>query len=255
MNEELFQLGVILLNSSSILQLSSSLTLLNHFEFHTAFPLLKKSKKLPRVLLKGILVHTTSPLCLEFTLQYASVLDEKHPQLVLLLLMIYATLVCSDDLPSKYSPAAFCERLGPTFADMKKVFEKKLTSTELDGGRKTFIDAFFPLIAKQFPSQTEFDFMFETITTMLRRGFDKWKFSLLKIISALLFSFPFVCNSEQMTTLTELVAYLCMDLCFCIYILGHHSHERVALAAQEMLPVITKQIDQTSANIPLEVGK
>ncbi len=140
------------------------------------------------------------------------------------------------------------------------------------------MEEFFDLLLQKFPSDENFSFFLDVIMILLRRGPERWKFPLFVFLPALLqyltiliidlFSLPiwqrkqinyqyckpnfcpflayyrirYTClfSSDELVHLAELVVYFC-----------HSSNERLAAAAEELLPFVISHSQLCS--VPLAV--
>jgi len=100
------------------------------------------------------------------------------------------------------------------------------------------VDEFFDQLLLTFPSEDSFSFVLDMIMILLRRGPERWKYPLFFFLPALLQRYTCSYSSDELVHLAELVIYFC-----------HSSNERLASAAEELLPFVINQSQLCS--IPL----
>ena len=77
-------------------------------------------------------------------------------------------------------------------APFKPIFEKKIKATsEMDSGRRIFLEEFFSTMKKNFPTEQDFATVLDSIMILIRRGIERWRFPLFTLLTHLL-RYPFI---------------------------------------------------------------
>eukprot|EP01114_Cavostelium_apophysatum_P023437 TRINITY_DN8824_c0_g1_i8.p1 TRINITY_DN8824_c0_g1~~TRINITY_DN8824_c0_g1_i8.p1 ORF type:complete len:658 (-),score=203.02 TRINITY_DN8824_c0_g1_i8:501-2474(-) len=201
----------------------------------------KSGREFARLLFKGF----SSSITYEATLAVVTSFAKLNPKdsfiesILIMELLIYAVLALLDEEKAKESVAVL-EQIGNDLESFGPIFAAKFSASSSDGGKKIFLVQFFNALSVRFPNQEHFAFSLDACTILLRRGIERWKYPLFKMLGALLNSYTCTIMAEELYHLTELVVYYC-----------NSTNERVATAAEEILPYIVKNLNEP--NIPLKL--